>query len=675
MKRKTVFIWIFILVVFVNCSSNPDESQSRNSDSFSSEQSEIQAVSLKVLQAQLKISQAKGSFTQELLQFAGLKKIMGYLIDSENHDLIIFGQTDPSLPPLYVEDFVLALRNAWFKYAPLTGNTYYYSYPGCSIDPNPATVKKLDVIGRQITSSSSPDQVKDALEDWHNTCKESQGVRVMGIPFDTRFAKIMVKADYDMKLLVDGSDAIDIPGFGSLIDMKLHHISNAVVQNKPIEISVGGMHRFWFYPDSNVYEEDQKMVWIKQSPVLLLTEEMFLSASGQYAGSQRVDPLAQKFTKDFSILYDKVADERPVYQELENLFRFVALAKIINFKSAHTLADMDLTYFLEDFPVAKTRVESQLPGRSAVKEFQHRQEIREGEALYYLWLPSCGGVGINIEANANHFKPHGAGEFQEFGNTLLTARPSADVLYWRRGTWPTTLPPGIQNSIRLQALNRAKKKAAILTVVNKKTHYEVFAVEGLVYKGNDIHDVVNIVTTRMYSSELETIYLDMEDFASADKIEGFATSARMHQTAQNSNIAVRTFSRQEGRTNLQDIFFSNGIRFDRQASSMAPELVTSGLYRGSYKTTLNFLTKVKGTLQRLTIEVFAKTRELAQQFLQRVISHFSFQKFESRSPSELINQFRKELQKEEDDFIIRVIDEVGDSQIVLRLERAKYKIG
>ena len=144
--------------------------------------------------------------------------------------------TGQNLPPLYLEDFVIALRNAWLKYAPLQGNTYVYSHPGCSIDPNPRTLQRLQAIGQRVRNSSSFAQVENDLRAWHRTCAEPQSVKVMGIPFNTHFAQVMVKADYDMKSMVDGSNSLDIPGLISLTDMTLNQIRQAVTQNKRVSI-------------------------------------------------------------------------------------------------------------------------------------------------------------------------------------------------------------------------------------------------------------------------------------------------------------------------------------------------------------------------------------------------------------------------------------------------------
>jgi hypothetical protein len=678
MKKKAFFSFALLFCFLLTGSAiSPRRSSAflpEKKESGAIDLNNVRAVSLKALQEQLKAHQTEGSFPEALLQLAGLKSIMGYVIDLTNHDLLLFGRTDPDLPPLYLEDFVLALRNAWFKYAPVRGNVQTYSFPGCSIDPNPQTIQKLQSIAQRVVGGSSPELVKKELVNWHRTCKELQSVRVMGLPFDSRFARVTVKADYDMKTLADGSDSLDLPGFKSLVDMKLNEVRRAVVANQPITISLAGMNRFWFYPGANLYEEDQGVILIKQCPVTLLTEETFVKASGGYGSSGRVDPLAQRFAEGFSILYEKVAGERSIYIELENLFRFVALAKIIKFKSADTQAGLDLNYLLEDFPVAKQMVDKQLPGRSAVKNFQHRQELAGGYRVAYLWLPSCGGVSIEIKVTAKNFATSTSGFLAGLRDNILAAQPSSNNLYRDCQDKPDGHLAAVQNSIRLQAINQHSQNASVVTVKNAASGYQVFSPRGLIYEGNNIPELVNAINSRMGDELKATVYLDTQGFDSPDKIAGFAATCRIQQAKTNSKITVKSFAEENETAALQDLYFSPGIRFEKQTSPV--ETVAEGQYKGWHKITLTFVTKIKGKIRRLVVEVLARTLQLAQDFLRRMTSYFSAQDFETTdNVSEVINRIRQELQKSDDDFIIKIRDEVGNTEIVILFETATVGAG
>lgn len=424
MKRLPLLTFAFILLLLlttptVNCKAKEVKVSTSKS----------RAVSLKVLQDRLRDCQQKESCSKELLQIAGLKKITGYVMDETYHDLVLFGNVDESMHPLYLEDFVIALRNAWFKFAPLKGNTYYYSDPGCSIDPDPKVMKKLQAIGQQIFSTSSPKKVEKKFKDWHRTCRSPQVVRVLGIPFNSRFGWVMVTADYDMKRLVDGSDALNIPGFISLTDMKMDMAKRDLKKGIPLAMSLS-MNRFWFYPGENRYTEDEGIIIIKNCPVILLTEEEYLSKTGEISGRGRANPFAQRFTESFTDNYAKIARQRPIYTELENLFRFVALAKIIQFKSSHSEVGLNLDYFLDQYQISKTPVDKHLPGRSNIKDFKHRQDYQGGYSIQYLWLPSCGGVGIEIQAKQQNFEKDTTQELAKMREEALKARSSPDALFW-----------------------------------------------------------------------------------------------------------------------------------------------------------------------------------------------------------------------------------------------------
>ena len=388
------------------------------------------ALSLRVLQNRLQDCQKRGPCPDELLQMAGIRKIKGYLIDEKTRDLILLGQADENRPPLYLEDWVIALRNAWLKYAELKGDTYFYSDPACSIDPDPRVIQQLQQSAKSILGQSDLKDIERGIQDWNRICRSPQRVRVLGIPFDTRFARVMVRADYDMKKLVDGSDSLEAPGFKSLTDLTLDLAKRDLLQGNPTSLPPSTMNRFWFCPGENQYREDSGVVTIEHCPVVLLTEQEYLTRSGEITGRGKAEPLAQKFTESFSARYAQISKQRPIYAELENLFLFVALAKIMKFKSPQEEARLSLAPLLEDFPIHPTPVESQLPGHSQVKEFRHREDFAGGHRTFQLWLPSCGGVGINIQVGPNNFSRDGTDRAASLKAGVLKARPAPEALSW-----------------------------------------------------------------------------------------------------------------------------------------------------------------------------------------------------------------------------------------------------
>jgi len=388
------------------------------------------ALSLKVLQKTLQECAPKGTCLEEIQQMVGIKKILGYVIDSSNKDIIVFGSLDPMLPPLYLEDFVIALRNTWMKYAERRGNTLYYSNPGCSIDPDPSVLRLLEEPAEQILKERNPEKIQRHLTRWHTVCRQPQQVRVLGIPYDSRFARVMVEADYYMKRLVDGSVTLDTPGFASLTDITLSIARQDIEKGGNLSIPASTLDRFWFYPGENTFLEDTGVIHIQKSEVVLLTEQEFLSARGQVVGTGSANPLAKKFADSLTEQYSAIAKAKPIYAELEALFRVVALARIMKHKDALTGSGLTLDYLFDKYPLPSTAVSRTLPGISNVKEFRHRKDISGGYEELHLWLPSCGGVGIDIKIKDSNIVRDKTGGLLGAKSSILKARPTAETLQW-----------------------------------------------------------------------------------------------------------------------------------------------------------------------------------------------------------------------------------------------------
>lgn len=389
------------------------------------------ALSLNVLQQRLEPYHASGDYPSELAQLAGITRVNGYVVDEARKDLVLIGKPDPSLPPLYLEDLVIALNNARRLYAERRGNTIYYSYPGCSIDPDPQVIFKLQRLANQILGGRDEADLQRGIQQWQDICRSPQQVRVMGVPFHTRFAKVMVTADYDMKRLADGADSLAVPGFTSLMDMTLERAKSDLQGGRPISVPLAAMDRFWFYPGKNQYVEDAGIIAIQNCPVTLLTEAEFLTRGGQISGSGRAHIFAHQFAQSFTEHYQELAQQRPILAELEGLFRLVALAKIIVFKSPHLEVDFNPDAFCEKYRSMLTPVDQSLSGRHNVKGFSLRQDFPDGYQIAQLWLPSCGGVSIEINVVQQNFISDQSGKLLQHKQNVIDTRPvNKDELYW-----------------------------------------------------------------------------------------------------------------------------------------------------------------------------------------------------------------------------------------------------
>nr|VFK32295.1 MAG: Protein of unknown function (DUF1598) [Candidatus Kentron sp. MB]VFK35280.1 MAG: Protein of unknown function (DUF1598) [Candidatus Kentron sp. MB]VFK77179.1 MAG: Protein of unknown function (DUF1598) [Candidatus Kentron sp. MB] len=577
----------------------------------------IHTVSLRVLQERLRDCEPAKACSSELLQFSGITRLMGYVLDHNNQDIVLFGQKQVGLPPLHVEHFVTALRNAWMRYAPLRGNVYQYSYPGCSIDPNPSTFRKLSRIGRRIRQGSNSRQVDAQLAQWEQVCKEPQRVRVMGVPFHSDFARIMVEADYDMKRLADGIDKPDIPGLMSLMDSKMAAAKDAAIHERPIAISVGGMNRFWFYPGEQRYEEDEDIVLITDSPVRLLTEESYLGNTGKYVSGNRVDPHARHFAEGVSLLYGELAIHRPIYRELENLFRFFALAQIMRAKAVDRTVGLELNYLLEEFRLPRTPVNRQLPGRSALKQFQHRQELENGYREVRLWMPSCGGVGIEIPPSSNAFVHDRYGFLHTVKTRVQSARSDNSMLAWRvdipSKSWHRFL-------IRLRMLRISKNNNAFSLIsvesLNKGRGYLVTDKSG----EHTIQEPKQLARHLQEASDVRNnIYVQTKGFPTSLKKEAFFRTVVSHSERIRSghDVKLRMLGKYERSTGsklptARELALSPGFRLYGELS-IEPYRKT-GLYQGRHK----FRTSIEGRIYTGIIRAVGKTKLIVNSFFERL---------------------------------------------------------
>lgn len=620
--------------------------------------SEVRAVSLKTLQKKLKACQQAKNCSDELLQMGGLRRILGFVADEKNDDVVLFGLGDAVAPPMYVEDLVVALRNAWDKYSYLDGGAY--QAPGCSIDPNPAVMRELNTIEQRMDGVSSGGSIEAVISDWQQVCKRPQSVRVLGIPVDTHFAKVMVDADYDLKTLVDGSDALGTPGFTSLTDRLVAERQDGVTANAAGSLPHSSLNRFWFCPGENIYQEDQGVVLIERCPVRLLTERMHADTGGKVAGTSSVDDNAEDFTEVFTALFDKISEQRSIYRQLENLFRLGAVADALS--SRRSDDKLDLRYLLEDFPVSQTAVARSLPGREAVKRIEHREAFRGGYSTYRLWIPSCGGVDLSMRGAPKRVVPDTSERLLNLGKGIMSSRGSKESIYW---VYKASLVSDLRSDLSNQDVNRTNSDFQVLTVADTRSGYDVYdGSHRNVYRGNDISQLLADVHSQFPE---KTVYLDLKGF-SQDKGEAFASSCRIRQEKDNVDAWLKTILRRpDGSRGPIDAFFSPGLKLETEPDP--PERVLDGPQSGWYRASLKFLIQTAGKIQKIGIDIFAKTADLAWEFVDNVKALLSVPKYRAKSTGAIVNQVRRELKRKynltDKDLIIHYRDQFGSTHIAV----------
>src|SRR6266404_6066287 len=88
-----------------------------------------QAISLKALQARVSACKKAEACPKEAQSLYGLTRIDGFVVDRENHDIVLLGAQAQDEPPLHLDDFLVALRNLHGRYPGLGVGEGVLTYP------------------------------------------------------------------------------------------------------------------------------------------------------------------------------------------------------------------------------------------------------------------------------------------------------------------------------------------------------------------------------------------------------------------------------------------------------------------------------------------------------------------------------------------------------------------
>lgn len=234
-------------------------------------------LSLKELARDCSLAQRAGQVPQELRNLYGFTWFFGYLIDQTNQDVILLGTKDATRPPLDVDCLATAIEAVY------TG-----SVPACSLDSHPDPKLQKSV--------------------------------VRGVPWNTRWADVMITADYDMKKLFQGHWDPGIEGFKSHFQLTIDHAIST-----PWTGPSNSSNRFWFNFDSRptraVASQDGILTILHTNPVQISTE---LEVGGKY-GTGATEYEAVQFTRLFNANIETLGKHYPSIGELLALYRIYDL--------------------------------------------------------------------------------------------------------------------------------------------------------------------------------------------------------------------------------------------------------------------------------------------------------------------------------------------------------------
>lgn len=315
--------------------------------------SQLRKISLTRLERLVQLRQAAGlPLDEEMIVLGGLERIEYVLIYPETGDLVLAGpagdwkinaegrvvSATTGRPVVRLDDLITIWRHT-------AGEKSRVSM-GCSITPlqeNLADTKAFldDSQKKPLKSGGSAEWIEQV-----RSRVGRQRVDVFGIDPTTGAARVLVEADYHMKLVGLGIEE-SVTGVPNYLQMV-----SAQPQATPLDVL-----RWWFTMKYDVIETnpERNAFAIRGQAVQLQSENEMLNDRGQRIHTHQAEPLNREFAAKFTEHFATLAEKYPVYAELQNLFDLALVGTLIETEGLADQVGWHRTYFGVDGPCRVTQ--------------------------------------------------------------------------------------------------------------------------------------------------------------------------------------------------------------------------------------------------------------------------------------------------------------------------------
>ena len=290
----------------------------------------LRLVSLNRLEQAVAESIADGVPVAETMRnLAGLYEVQYLFVLPETGELVIGGPAEgwqydanglavgleSGRPILQLDDLVTLLRT--------------FSDSGlrefeCSIDPREKGVRRLHEYVQEANSRGSVNLKR--VRSWVRSLQRMLGmqdVRVDGVPDDSRIARVIVEADYRMKLIGIGR-LNGVTGIESIFDL----LPQSLQQNPP---AIAGLRWWMTMKYESVRHSPQRDAFeLIGSSVLCLSENEHITAQGQRVETGKAEETNRLFAEKFTSHYARLARQDKVFADLQNIFDLAVIAALID---------------------------------------------------------------------------------------------------------------------------------------------------------------------------------------------------------------------------------------------------------------------------------------------------------------------------------------------------------
>ncbi|MDB4561595.1 DUF1598 domain-containing protein [bacterium] len=313
---------------------------------------ELRKVSLNRLEAAIADRLASGgAIDQEMQALAGLTAVQYVFFYPETNDIVVAGPAegffaDPTdrlvgletgRPVVLLEDLVTALR----AYGPGYRGTSVISV---SIDPTAEGLQRMNQFLASVRGRVQPSDARRLASGLQQNLG-LQKVTFRGIPTSTHFARVLVEADYRMKLIGIGLERLPVP------------LMSYVERAKPTTVAANAMERWYFQPnyDGIAVSEDGFAMKIKERGVQLVGANERVAKGGQRVASGRVNRASQAFCQEFTDKFPQIAGKVRIYAELRQLIDVAIAAAYIQQQDFYGQADWNMPVLMNE---SKVKVET-----------------------------------------------------------------------------------------------------------------------------------------------------------------------------------------------------------------------------------------------------------------------------------------------------------------------------
>lgn len=285
--------------------------------------STLRKVSLARLDEALAKAVADGKpLPPEMMYLAGLQEIRYVLVYPEQKDIVLAGPGEgwkaddrgnlvgvhSGRPVMMLDDLLVALRAAIVPKP---------SVMSCSINPTPEGLKRMEGYSRGLKAGDDPEAAAQGLQEQLGP----QVISVQGVPQTSRFARVMVAADYRMKRISMGLEASPVRGLPAFTEMA--RAGGHGMQNT--------LPRWWLEPVYKpVARDPDGLAWeLRPATVKAMTENDFFDANGVVHQTGKSDVVSQRWADMMTTRYDELSMADPVFAELRNCMDLAVVTALI----------------------------------------------------------------------------------------------------------------------------------------------------------------------------------------------------------------------------------------------------------------------------------------------------------------------------------------------------------